>query len=135
MDRLSSRSPQTITIQNHLKLLNNEKNSFFLILNISFSINAQWSYPGANWAMEAQNSTATGDYAVAMGNNTTASGNSSVAMGENSVASGLYSLSFGVQTNASGYAAIAMGRASTASGESATSIGHQTTALVPKFTC
>ena len=43
-----------------------------LVFTISFNMNAQWSYPGGNWAMHAQNSTASGDYAAAMGNGTTA---------------------------------------------------------------
>ena len=72
-----------------------------LILTISFSINAQWSYPGSNWAIEAQNSIATGYFSAAMGNATLASGSYSTSMGNQTTASDYASLVVG-QYNSSG---------------------------------
>ena len=114
-----------------------------LALTLSFSMNAQWAYPGGNWAMHAQNSTATGSYAAAMGNNTTASGPYSTSMGYETTASGWYSTAMGFLTTSSGWystamgyqttasgghGAIAMGDGSTASGYSSTAMGYYTTA-------
>ena len=81
-----------------------------LALTISFSINAQWSYPGSNWAMEAQNSTATGAYSAAMGNQSTASGYNSTAMGRSTTASGDYSTAMGYHTTAGDFASVIIGQ-------------------------
>ena len=89
-------------------------------LTISFSMNAQWSYPGSNWAMHAQTSTATGDYAAAMGDNTTASGNYSISMGRSTTASGTYSTAMGYYTTVSDFASVVIGQYNS-SGSSATS--------------
>ena len=82
-------------MKNLFKLFN------LLTLTITLNMNAQWSYPGGNWAMNAQNSTATGEYAAAMGNGTTASGNYSTSMGDNTTASGSASTSMGWWSTAS----------------------------------
>ena len=99
-----------------------------LALTLSFNMNAQWVYPGGNWAMHAQTSTATGDHAAAMGNETTASGNYSTSMGDNTTASGSTSTAMGSSTIASGGRSTAMGRNTTASGWYSTSMGYYTTA-------
>ena len=99
-----------------------------LILTISFSINAQWSYPGANWAMEAQNSTATGDYSAAMGNQTTASGNYSTSIGDSTTASGVTATAMGENTTASGYVSLALGKNTSSSAEQSIAAGYGTTA-------
>ena len=80
-----------------------------LVFTISFNMNAQWSYPGGNWAMHAQNSTASGDYAAAMGNGTTATGNYSTSMGDNTTASGSVSTAMGRFTTASDYGSLVIG--------------------------
>ena len=95
-----------------------------LVFTISFNMNAQWSYPGGNWAMNAQNSTASGDYAAAMGNGTTATGNNSTSMGDNTTASGSASTSMGWWSTASGSASTAMGRFTRASDYASLVIGY-----------
>ena len=99
-----------------------------LALTLSFSMNAQWAYPGGNWAMHAQNSTATGSYAAAMGNNTTASGNYSTSMGYETTASASRSTAMGSGTIASGNNSTATGYFTTASGNKTTAMGANTTA-------
>ena len=71
---------------------------------------------------------ATGDYAVAMGNGTTAGGLASTAMGYSTNASANFSTAMGQDTTASGYASTAMGRVTTASAFYSTAMGHNTTA-------
>ena len=95
-----------------------------LALTLSFSMNAQWAYPGGNWAMHAQTSTATGDHAVAMGNNTTASGSRSTSMGNQTTASGNNSTTMGYFTTASGNKTTAMGANTTASDYASLVIGQ-----------
>ena len=95
-----------------------------LALTLSFSMNAQWAYPGGNWAMHAQTSTATGDHAVAMGNNTTASGSRSTSMGNQTTASGNNSTTMGYFTTASGNKTTAMGANTTASDYGSLVIGQ-----------
>lgn len=99
-----------------------------LALTITFNMNAQWGYPGGNWAIQAQNSTATGSYAVAMGNGTTASGNYSTSMGYETTASGSRSTAMGSGTTASGNNSTAMGYFTTASGNKTTAMGAHTIA-------
>ena len=99
-----------------------------LALTLSFCMNAQWAYPGGNWAMHAQNSTATGSYAAAMGNNTTASGNNSTSMGYETTASASRSTAMGSGTIASGNNSTATGYFTTASGNKTTAMGANTTA-------
>ena len=99
-----------------------------LALTITFNMNAQWAYPGGNWAMHAQNSTATGSYAAAMGNGTTASGNYSTSMGYQTTASASRSTAMGSGTTASGNNSTAMGYFTTASGNKTTAMGANTTA-------
>ena len=96
----------------------------FLALTLSFSMNAQWVYPGGNWAMHAQTSTATGDYAAAMGNYTTASGGRSTSMGNQTTASGNNSTTMGYFTTASGNKTTAMGANTTASDYASLVIGQ-----------
>ena len=77
--------------------------------------------------------TATGNYAVAMGNNTTASGYASTAMGNTTIASGPYSTAMGNGTTASGAGSFAhgggfLGLFTTASGDYSAAWGAQTTA-------
>ena len=95
-----------------------------LALTLSFSVNAQWAYPGGNWAMHAQTSTATGDHAVAMGNNTTASGSRSTSMGNQTTASGNNSTTMGYFTTASGNKTTAMGANTTASDYASLVVGQ-----------
>ena len=99
-----------------------------LALTITFNMNAQWGYPGGNWAIQAQNSTATGSYAVAMGNSTTASGNYSTSMGYETTATGSRSTAMGSGSTASGNNSTAMGYFTTASGNKTTAMGANTTA-------
>ncbi len=95
-----------------------------LALIISLSMNAQWAYPGGNWAMHAQTSTATGDHAVAMGNYTTASGSRSTSMGNQTTASGNNSTTMGYFTTASGNKTTAMGANTTASDYASLVVGQ-----------
>jgi hypothetical protein len=71
---------------------------------------------------------ATGDYAVAMGDGTTASGNNSTAMGVYTTAGGYASTAMGYYTTAGGWASTAMGRQTTADGYASTAMGEYTTA-------
>ena len=93
-----------------------------LALTISFSMNAQMDDNSAN------NNSATGTHAVAMGYSTTASGAQSTAMGYETTASGWYSTAMGSGTTASGLYSTAMGRATTVSGWYSTAMGRNTTA-------
>ena len=95
-----------------------------LALTLSFSMNAQWVYPGGNWAMHAQTSTATGDHAAAMGNQTTASGSRSTSMGNQTTASGNNSTTMGYFTTASGNKTTAMGANTTASDYASLVVGQ-----------
>ena len=95
-----------------------------LALTITFNFNAQWGYPGGNWAIQAQNSTASGSYAAAMGYNTTASGNYSTSMGYETTASASRSTSMGSGTTASGNNSTAMGYFTTASDYGSLVIGQ-----------
>ena len=74
-----------------------------LALTISFSMNAQMSD-------NSSGTSATGTYAVAMGDGTTASGSRSTAMGDNTIASGHSSTSMGYYTTASDYASTVIGQ-------------------------
>ena len=105
-----------------------KKISLLLTLVVSFGINAQWGYPGGNWAMQAQNSTATGSYAAAMGNGTTASGSASTSMGNSTEATGSRATAMGSSTIASGNNSTAMGYFTTASGNKTVAMGANTTA-------
>ena len=104
-----------------------------LALTISFSMNAQWVYPGGNWAMHAQTSTATGSYAAAMGSSTTASGNYSTSMGYETTASGSRSTAMGSGTTASDYGSLVIGQYNSSGSSvtnSATSFSTANTAFV-----
>ena len=92
-----------------------------LALTITFSMNAQMSD-------NSSGTSATGSYAVAMGNSTTASGTTSTAMGSGSTASGGFSTAMGQNTTASGDFSTAMGQNTTASGNFSTAMGQSTTA-------
>ena len=82
------------------------------------------------------NSTAMGNYTIALANGstalgqaTTASGNISTAMGLGTTASGEFSTAMGSSTTASGENSTSMGFFTTASGENSTAMGFFTTAL------
>ncbi len=82
-----------------------------------------------NYAVSMGDGTdASGDYSTAMGRLTIASGFSSTAMGWGSEASNQYSTAMGRDTDASGYASTATGRLTTASGSSSTAMGILTVA-------
>ena len=76
----------------------------------------------------SSDNSATGQYAVAMGEGTTASGYGSTAMGGWTTAIGTYSTAIGDSTTASELGSIAMGLNTTASGEYSTAMGRSTTA-------
>ena len=100
-----------------------------LALTISFSMNAQYWFPGsATDAIQTANATASGHTSTAMGRNTTASENYSTAMGDGTTASGIASTAMGGDTEASGIASTAMGGGTTASGSNSTAMGGNTTA-------
>jgi hypothetical protein len=71
---------------------------------------------------------ATGDYAVAMGDSTTASGLASTAMGSETTASEFASTAFGYDTKALGSRSFAIGYNTTASGWTSTALGSSTIA-------
>ena len=77
---------------------------------------------------DAGTSSATGQYAVAMGSGTNASGNRSTAMGLFTTASGVQSTAMGGFTLASGGSATAMGESTIAGGVASTAIGAAATA-------
>ena len=93
-----------------------------LALTITFSMNAQMDDNSAN------NNSATGSSAVAMGESTTASGTASTAMGRNNTASGGYSTAMGRNNTASGLYSTVMGESTTASADYSTAMGSYTTA-------
>ena len=103
-----------------------------LALTITFNMNAQWGYPGGNWAIQAQNSTATGSRSTAMGSGSTASGNNSTAMGYFTTASGNKTTAMGANTTASDYGSLVIGQynSSGSSATSATSFSTSNTAFV-----
>ncbi len=76
----------------------------------------------------SKKNSATGDYAIAMGDETTASGNTSTAMGTATTASGAYSTAMNYDSLASGDYSTAMGDSTKASGEKSTAMGDSTTA-------
>ena len=88
-----------------------------LALTITFSMNAQMSD-------NSSGTSATGSYAVAMGNGTTASGGRSTAMGSGTIASGNNSTAMGYFTTASGNKTAAMGANTTASDYASLVIGQ-----------
>ncbi|EKD78837.1 MAG: hypothetical protein ACD_41C00252G0003, partial [uncultured bacterium] len=74
------------------------------------------------------NSTASGDWAVALGDQTTASGVYSTALGSGSTASGISALAVGGNATASGSDSIALGSNTVASGTGSTALGNGTIA-------
>src|SRR3989338_8552367 len=72
--------------------------------------------------------TASGDFAVAMGQTTTASGQASIALGYRTNSSGTASTAMGYRTNASANFATAMGNSTIANGTTSTAMGYNTTA-------
>src|SRR3989344_1784847 len=72
--------------------------------------------------------TASGDFAVAMGQTTTASGQASIALGYRTNSSGTASTAMGYSTNASANFATAMGNSTIANGTTSTAMGYNTTA-------
>ena len=109
-----------------------------LVLSITFSMNAQWSYNSGSTGIQSSTNdasgsraiamggytTASGDFTTSMGRYTTASGNRATAMGERTTASGIWSTAMGYYTTASGLASTAMGYYTTASDYASTVIGH-----------
>ena len=86
-----------------------------LALTISFSMNAQVDFTGANPSGGSASAigyytTASGYVSTAMGYYTTASGSYSTAMGEDSTASGVGSTAMGRGTTASDYASLVIGQ-------------------------
>jgi hypothetical protein len=76
----------------------------------------------------SNSNSATGNYAVSMGESTDANNTASIAMGRFTTASGYASTAMGYMTNASGYNSTAMGNFTFASGDYSTAMGEGTIA-------
>lgn len=77
------------------------------------------------------NTTATGDYAIALGRSTIASGTSSIALGNDTIASGRGSFAAGNETTAAKLGSVALGSNTNALGTNAVALGDTTTASSP----
>lgn len=84
------------------------------------------TFTATNFAGE--NSTASGGWAVALGDRTEATGTYATALGSGSIASGTTATALGGSTEASGASSTAMGSNTVASGSRSTAIGSSTTA-------
>ncbi|MFC1552291.1 hypothetical protein ACFL6P_06955 [Candidatus Latescibacterota bacterium] len=99
--------------------------------------------PGPTASIGSSDNSATGRYAIAMGDSAIASGDFSTAMGAHTIASGYFSTAMGFHTtadgdratalgsytNASGWASIASGEGTYANGYGATALGKNTFAF------
>jgi len=113
--------------------LTNESETFDLNLTVDGFIGIGTSTPSAKLDVEVSSggaatigssgNTATGDYAVAIGQGANATGNDAIAMGKNSIANATYGFSIGYGTVASGTGSLAMGLLTTASGSSSMAMG------------
>ena len=95
-----------------------------LVLSITFSMNAQWSYNSTSTGIQSSTNDASGSRAIAMGGYTTASGDCTTAMGRFTTASGNRATAMGGYTTASGIYSTAMGYYTTASDYVSTVIGQ-----------
>jgi hypothetical protein len=75
--------------------------------------------------------TATGDYAIALGRSTIASGTASIALGNDTIASGRGAFAAGNETTAAKLGSVALGSNTNALGTNAVALGNTTTASSP----
>jgi hypothetical protein len=134
-------STQDVGINQYIYHLGDDNTKFGFVANDNFGITTNGTErvrvtsggsvgigtnnPGAKLDVEGNAvigstlNTATGQWAVAIGNDNTSSGLDSLATGETTTASGRQSFSGGFNTTASGNASFAVGGGTTASGENA----------------